>query len=555
MITPAHLGFPPKFQAFRRYAGFDQLGLATDLATDDAHRWQLVCAPPGAGKSGVYLAAHQLLEPGARMLVLVGTKGLQSQVHADGAFMGMRLIQGHRNYACMERGASPLGLGHNVGALFVPDDDECSESPQRCPYRRDMDLASRAPSVIENYSHWMSLARYNPEPEPLGAFDLLVLDEAHTAPGWLTDFCAVELHSRRLASVAGIKLPDWAPSDIRRWVSWAPEAAAQTRDRYAASTDRKTKRALMLLEADLGRLGDAASSTERWVGQPLDGAPGSAGLRFSPIWGREHAERYLFRGIPRVLLVSASLTPGTGDQLGIPRARSRYIDVPSPFPVSRRPVIYVPTARVDWRATDADWHRIVRRIEEFAAPRLALGRKGIIHTRSYKHAARLAQMSKLIAEMMIAHTDNRGSFADVLGRLKLRDAVAQFKRADTGDGVILVSPSVQEGFDFPDDDARWQVILKVAVMDSRDPLTRARLDADRSYRDSLVVEDVLQMAGRPVRSDRDWAETLLIDDHWQYLRNAPFPAWFKAACVWANDLPPPLVPREPYAFSFAAVQQ
>jgi Rad3-related DNA helicase len=131
--------------------------------------------------------------------------------------------------------------------------------------------------------------------------------------------------------------------------------------------------------------------------------------------------------------------------------------------------------------------------------------------------------------------------------------VAEFKRS--ADAVILVSPSVQEGFDFPDDDARWQIILKVAVMDSRDPLTRARLDADRSYRDSLVVEDVLQMAGRPVRSDRDWAETAIFDDHWAYLRNAPFPAWFKAACVWANDLPPPLVPREPYAFSFAAVQQ
>jgi Rad3-related DNA helicase len=538
MITPAHLGFPPKFQAFRRYAGFDQLGLATGLATDDVHLWQMVCGPPGCGKSSLYMAMTRLLEPGSRALVLVGTKGLQAQVYGDFAPMGMRLIQGHRNYACMQA-AVKTTCSTQADDPFDLLDDECPEPPQRCLYRSAMENAMHSSCVVGNYAHWLALGRYGQklDSKTLGSFDLLVLDEAHTAPMWLTDFCAVELRSRRLMHSLGVPLPRIAAEDIEGWTAWAEGTVETICKDNTHGLGRRAERQI----ADLKRLAEAVTSTERWVGQRLDFG-GSTGIRFSPVWGHEHAERYLFRGIPRVLLVSASLTPATGDQLGIPRARSRYIDVPSPFPVSRRPVIYVPTARVDWRTTDADWHRIVRRIEEFAAPRLALGRKGIIHARAYKHAARIIQMSRL-ADRMIGHTNSAG----------LRVAVAEFKRS--ADAVILVSPSVQEGFDFPDDDARWQIILKVAVMDSRDPLTRARLDADRSYRDSLVVEDVLQMAGRPVRSDRDWAETAIFDDHWAYLRNAPFPAWFKAACVWANDLPPPLVPREPYAFSFAAVQQ
>ena len=76
MTTPSELGLPEKFQTFRP----GQEESALKIVGSDK-RFTLLDAPTGSGKSLMYMTAAMLA--GGRSLVLVGTKGLQSQILDD----------------------------------------------------------------------------------------------------------------------------------------------------------------------------------------------------------------------------------------------------------------------------------------------------------------------------------------------------------------------------------------------------------------------------------------------------------------------------------------
>jgi Rad3-related DNA helicase len=120
-------------------------------------------------------------------------------------------------------------------------------------------------------------------------------------------------------------------------------------------------------------------------------------------------------------------------------------------------------------------------------------------------------------------------------------AVNHFKKADPP--AILVSPSVTTGVDFPDSDCRYQIIAKIPFPDGRDPLVKARTDADPEYGLYLAMQSVIQACGRGVRSEKDFCETLIVDDMWSwfYSRNQHLaPGWFREAVRRSVVIPVPM---------------
>lgn len=549
LLTPADVGLPRKFTTFRSYSGFDQFATAHRLAKNPAGvRTSALYAPPGAGKSATYMTAHLLASAGRtdfRTLILVGTKGLQTQLLDDFAPIGLARVWGHRNYPCAVQ----------VPGVSVDDPEYECLSPARCQHKRDIEAAQKSRLVVCNYAYWMTIAKYG-HPDLLGEFDLLVLDEVHTAPEWLTDFVAVDIHRRAVREMLGCDLPVIDGAEVGRWGEWAASTLTAAREKYRTV---KTRR-LQVFGMDLARFvnrqkAGVGSSTEQAVGLWLAGKreipavhglrrtstidipplprrpyswigtdlPNHSGVRFTPIWGAQYAEQYLLRDIDRVIACSGTLSPAVLTRLGIGPESAEYVEVPSPFPAERRPVIYVPTVRIQHDMTEAQKMAAVRRLDSYIDSRLAIGR-GIIHTRSYAWAAEIISRSRHTA-VMIPHRNSA----------QLPDAIRRFLSTPSS---ILVSPSVEEGYNFPDDDCRWQVIWKCLVGDSRDPLHKARIAADHDYRYAQTTESILQIAGRIVRSEMDWGETVIFDDHWQHVRKQYFPEWFRQAWRWCEEIPP-----------------
>jgi ATP-dependent DNA helicase DinG len=167
----------------------------------------------------------------------------------------------------------------------------------------------------------------------------------------------------------------------------------------------------------------------------------------------------------------------------------------------------------------------LNRVDNIIKPRL--DRKGIIHTVSY--ARRDMVMRSKYSGVMMTH-----------GRADTEIAVEEFKGASSP--AILVSPTMATGWDFPDDECRWQIIVKLPYPDTRGAIMKAMIEGDPSYVSYLVMQQLIQAAGRGVRSETDWCETFIIDNNitWFLRRNRKMAlGWFLEAYSVERMLPRP----------------
>ncbi len=544
-MIPSDLSLPVKFTSFRP----GQAEAVCELAASDK-RFSLVSLPTGGGKSLIAMALSRLLD--ARTLYVTGTKGLQHQVMTEFAAMGLVDIRGQNNYQCvaLNPGGELSAYGHPSSCGDGPCHVgvKCSLRVGGCTYYDAVRRAGRASLVITNYAYWMTNNRYA-DPESLGAFDLLILDEAHSAPDALADFCSIRIDRADVTSLLEMRLP---PLDDAQesWVDWAKVAVDECRRRWVSTKEelshplsdkRSLSRRLRRL-TDLGRGLKELANAHKWRrGEPAAPdvwIPGAAtdwvaektddGALFSPVWAHAYAEEYLFKGIPRIVLLSATLQPAVGRYLGIRPDASEFREFASTFDPRRRPVVWVPTTRVDRNMTEGQVRVWVNRIDALIDRRL--DRKGIVHTRSYDRARVLLERSRH-SRVMLTHTTRT-----------TRDVVERFKRASAP--CVLVSPAVSEGFDFPYSECAYQIIAKVPFVDSRSPLLQARHRSDKTYINYLTALELIQQCGRGMRAADDTCENLIVDDHIEWFWPAAnkqklFPDWFKRAYRRTSGIPEP----------------
>lgn len=516
-LTPADLRLPARFTAYR--PGQDRIAL--DLAAS-AHRFSLLSAPTGSGKTLIYATVARLLD--ARTLILVGTKHLQQQILGEFAAAGAVEIKGRANYPCPAFGDCD---GPNRAESVCPFTGGLDPA---CAYARAVKTAAGAELVVANYAYWMALARYDRD-DILGAFDLLVCDEAHSTEDWLSDFCTLSITRGDARELIGATCPlPRADAPIDDWRAWAGEARTLLAGRMRAADGGGERRAkIRRLFHDLGDFAQSSAET----GWAVDESR-IKGVTIAPIRPAEFAERYVFRGVPRVVLTSATLMAATAARLGIdldgddPAESGEYLEVTTAFDPRRRPLIYVPTVRVDNKIDEGGMRMLVRRIDSVIETRL--DRKGVIHAKSYARSRELLARSRF-AEHMLVHST-----------YDARHVIDRFKRADPP--AILVSPAVEEGVDFPHEQVRWQIVVKIPF-DPPSALTKARKKVDPDYVYYTTAQSLIQMVGRGVRAETDWCETLIFDINFGWFRNrATFPRWFRAAWRQAADIPPPMTPTE-----------
>jgi len=485
-----------------------------DLLNCDKRFFALV-QPVGSGKSITY-TAYSILQ-GGRWLFLTATRSLQTQIMRDLEKLRTWIdVRGQSNYVCLADEPRPVSEGMCHAGV------QCDLRASGCTYYDRVRQAANF-NVVTNYSWWLHNGAYG---QSIGEFDGMVLDEAHHAPDELSAFLGVYVSEWELQNLARAgRVPTSST-----WQEWARDVREQLTRRvdstHVSALDRRGAELLTRVKDLLRRITRLAmiESPSAWTFERS-----GKGWRWDPISPAEFAESYLYRKIPRVVFVSATIRQKTLDLMGVPQDEREFREYPSTFPPERRPIIHVPTVRVDYRTGGAALKLWRRRLDQIIAARQ--DRNGIVHSVSYDRKSDLYGQSRY-RRFMLKNNDSASTTA----------TVEAFKRRRFKPPAILISPSVTTGLDFPYEECEYIVIPKVPFQPTTSAIMRARMKLDPEYPMYLTAQILQQSVGRGDRAPDDRCETLITDDHFKWFVSRYrkfFAAWFLEAVRWARTLPAP----------------
>lgn len=525
--TPAQLLGLPKFESWNK-GQEDTFKKLIDWFYSPS-RFCGMAASTGVGKSLSALLLARMT--GTRTVILTATKGLQSQYLKDSVAIGARNVSGQNNFPC------PLVPGIRADEGPCHEGLSCEYRQSRCPYQIQLQQALASKLVITNYAYYLAQTRFS---SGLGEIGLLICDEGHDVFGALenhltTYLSRVDVEPMGFSLLSADKAADWS-----EWQLWAsanlPTATKRVEELGADIKSRRESgntvpgalsHTYRTAKSIVGRLESVSTAHGLWVIQST-----RSGYKFTPRWVDGYGSS-LFGTVPKVLLMSAILTPKTADSLGVPAEPENrtWIDVPSYFPPENTPIWHVPTVRVNYRTDDYGTSIWLARIDQIISRRL--DRKGIIFTVSYDRAYLLLRNSRY-NDIMVSH-----STADVI------QVVNRFK--DMPAPAILVSPSVTTGWDFPQETTgvRYIIVGKLPYPDTTDLVLKARHEDDKEWSSFLAMGTLIQETGRASRSSTDKVEVMITDDNctWFFGRYKDYaPKWFMER--WKGSLrsvPNPLV--------------
>jgi Rad3-related DNA helicase len=509
-----------------------ELAEALEVAAgaSDVPRVFLVEAPPGVGKSHVAMA---LARWSGDAYLLTSQKLLQDQYERE--FGGqLQLVKGRDNYTC---DLYPTPVPTSQGVCRRRRGFVC-----QCPYARAKAAALAGPVFCTNTAYFATLRHWHRE--QLARRRLLVVDEAHHLEAQLVHVATAAFSAEQMAAWFGATLPRLPAADDyrplleghverlearRATVERALEAespSAGDADLLRMPPSREEHDLLgqrELLDTALARI-RAFLDTEdvEWIVRYPPEA--DAALELVPLGVPALARDLLVESADVVVLSSAYLGPAAvvADALGLERARTRRFSAPSPFSLAQRPIEYRPVGALSQATLARLEPALFAEVETILAAHA--DEKGLIHAPSYAAGRRLAhylsvQAPRLAERLIWIETADAKPQALELHRATVRP-------------TVLLSPSLREGIDLPDDFLRFQIVTKMPYPDLGDPWTAARQARDPRWYAVETAKGLVQAYGRSCRHADDHGVTYILDAQFKRFvtRYRPLlPGWFREA--------------------------
>ena len=493
----------------------------------------MVEAPPGVGKSHLALT---LARWSGDAYLLTSQKLLQDQYEREFGD-ALQLVKGRENYFC-ERYPPSARVTTTHGLCRRPRAPVC-----QCPYARAKLAALNGPIFCTNTAYFLTLRQW--QREQLRPRRVLVVDEAHNLEAQLVRVFTVAFAPDQMTEWFGGPLPRLGSADEYRilfedHVSRLDMELGLIDDRLVSlrppglvDDDLLTypltaqEQALLgqrdLLESALARLHFFldAEGTEWVVRYPSEIG---AALELVPLTVSAMAPALLWDAAELVVLSTAFM--------GRPEAIAGYFGLPpeavhafasdSPFSVAQRLIEYRPVGALS-KATLSELEPAL--FDEVAAILAAhSAEKGLVHAASYAAARRLLAGLAAVAPAQYRRVIFVES-SEAKGR-----ALDQHRASSRP--TVLLSPSLREGVDLPDDFLRFQIITKVPYPDLGDPWTAARQARDPRWYALETAKALVQAYGRSCRHAGDHGVTYVLDAHFARFvqRYRPLlPAWFREA--------------------------
>lgn len=540
---------PAKFTSFR----VGQVSAIRQIMKgyEDGNRVMVLDAPPGSGKTLIAEAVRRLLK--VRGIYVCHTKSLQDQFAGD---FDCSVLMGRVNYPTLREELFNGPAWSRVTAAdctkhTTQDDKQCvwCHDISLCPYERAKSALLRSELGCINTAYFLAESNYVGR---LTELPFTVIDECDTLESELMGFIGVEISERRVNEY-GLGKPSRVTKEAA-WAEWVEGAqtvvngllrSQETVDMAGNVQEIRRKNYLDRLSSDLRRL-RLGLQAGAWVFTGRDGR-----VAFKPVRVSEFGEQFVWRHSRRWLLMSGTVISPYElmDSVGGSNLPWGFVSLPSIFDEDKRKVKVMPVADTSRRAMENDRDLILNSLVGSIGKIVArhAGERMLVHTVSYDLANDLATR---MAESGKENEENSGEgrlSVFTYGQASERDRVLKSFTDEMGDRStnrtrILFAPSMDRGIDLPDDKCRVIVIVKVPYPYLGDRQVAARLysHGGQTWYNVQTVRTLVQMTGRGVRHENDWAVTYILDKNfttgiWAKARNL-FPKWWIEGLDWKDRL-------------------
>jgi Rad3-related DNA helicase len=304
------------------------------------------------------------------------------------------------------------------------------------------------------------------------------------------------------------------------WEEWAPQALEIVKLRLSKLQGLWGVDDL-IAEHQLSRL---KAKLEFFINEVNDAWVYDGESSFKPIWVSKYADKYLWSHAKRFLGMSATVAPWRQlcQDLGIHPSEVEFIDAPSVFDASQRPIHYQPAANMNHQTKEAEFPSLVAALDKILERHP--NEKGLVHCVSYSNVGQILKLTRY-PERMITHSeiDRKSQLYHFMGSSR---------------PLVLLSPSMERGIDLPYDLCRFIVITKMPFPNLGDPQVSARLYRGKTdgqgWYNAATARRIVQATGRGMRAPDDFCVSYILDSAFGdfYQRNlAAFPRWWRDALV------------------------
>ncbi len=213
------------------------------------------------------------------------------------------------------------------------------------------------------------------------------------------------------------------------------------------------------------------------------------------------------------LFMTATMSPDFAETtMKLAHNETAYIEAPGVFPAKNKPIFFVGKENLNYqKMSDPQTYRDLVKIVEYIVEHHK-NDKGIIIVPSF-HATK--QLSAAIPKSVKLFQHLQGT--------NVADTVIEFKKYNKP--AVLISPSIFEGLDLPDDLSRYQIILKAPFPGLSDPRIKKIADQYGSIYKEITLYKILQGIGRSIRSKDDTAATYCLDKMIETLFKSKLNIW------------------------------
>jgi ATP-dependent DNA helicase DinG len=392
-----------------------------------------------------------------------------------------------------------------------------------CQYAVEKQQFIDSPISVTNFPYILAESKYSGKLEPRA---LLVVDEAHNIEAELSKFIEITFSEKFVKDVLKCKPPK---GDEQQTVyEWIKSTYSKSLAKHLSNVEK----ALTKLSGDVEGYGNYSKQYElldkhsakvsrfleiykkdNWVMNvvfpPSDSRKSGKKYEFKPIDVSPYSDDTFFKLGGKVLMMSATIVDKDVycSSLGLDPADVAFLSIQSPFPLSNRPIHYLPVGSMSKNSIEKTLPVLVETVKLLLEKHPQ--EKGIIHATNYRIANYLKE--QIESPRLLLHDSTN------------RDEVLKL-HVKSSDPTVLLSPSMMEGVDLRDELSRFQVLCKVPFPYLGDLVVKKRMETNGKWYPYTTAKSIIQALGRSIRSESDHAVSYILDQDWDrfYRNNSSF---------------------------------
>ncbi|MBQ6813750.1 MAG: DEAD/DEAH box helicase family protein [Methanobrevibacter sp.] len=493
----------------------EQLETISEIAEaiDKGYKYIVLEAGTGTGKSAIAATLARMYDSA---YILTITKQLQQQYLDDFEEYGFKLVKGRNNFHC-KNAINDIGCDHGLcidlgvsDCIYKVSRESFSEKTieNSCEYLYQKVDGILSDVVITNYTY--AYLDLNFDDIGLDHRELMICDEAHNLENQLMKELTLEFERKQFKEDYKLDLisayNNIKNKSYREWCNFLERLIEKDREmktlffnKYNKDHQPSDKSKMNEYSRKIQKLSMfrdyIKNDSKNWV---LDNDnQGEFKVFFKPVTINNYSKNALFKHADHVLFMSATILDYKlfAKYLGIREKEIYPIRRKTPFDMTRNPI------------TMYDLNMKHEYIDESSRKALPIIRKilkkhrnekGIIHTVNNKIVKFI--MENIDDDRLISHlNDDR------------EKVLKEFEYS--GEPLVLVSPSMDEGVDLPGDKCSFQIIFKVPYLPfETDKQIKKRKSFDQDWYFYRTVLKLIQTYGRGMRFEEDKCETYILDN-------------------------------------------